>query len=455
VSSFVFKGFKAMKKTIILILLLLISATISYAANCRVTRADDRNNPVCLAGDCSLREAVADTDCASVDFSLDLVDVPLLLTMGEINIIRSITISGWGADAIVISPNNVSRVFTTAAGTAVAIGGVTLVSGNGAGAAEPHNGGAIRALGSLTLDGVWLKGNTATGMGSAVAFEGPGPSLVRNSTFSDNTGPAITGAAVAIKSGAGQVDIYNSTVTANTAGGIYFAGAIVKLVNSTVTGGSGPGIYIGGMANLDLGNSIALDICRCSTLGGMISRGNNIVSAASGSSQLTFHASDLVGVNPLLGLLRNNGGSTRTLALLPGSPGIDAGNNTLAADAGLTTDQRGHLRFFDGDGSGSSIADIGAFEFGAANAAALVSVSGRVLTASGMPVRSMSVSITDLQGNTRHAFTSSLGWFTFDQLPGGRVYNISISSKRYHAPDRVVAGQDQIDTDIIATPLGK
>ena len=187
----------------------------------------------------------------------------------------------------------------------------------------------------------------------------------------------------------------------------------------------------------------------------MISRGNNIVSAASGSNPLTFDASDLVGVNPLLGPLRNNGGSTRTLALLPGSPGIDAGNNTLAADAGLTTDQRGHLRFFDGDGNGSSIVDIGAFEFGAANAAAPVSVSGRVLTASGMPVRSMSVGITDLQGNTRHAFTSSLGWFTFDQLPGGRVYNISISSKRYNAPDRVVAGQDQVDADIIATPFGK
>ena len=237
-----------MKITSLLIFVLFISANIGYAANCHVTRADDRNNPACLAGDCSLREAVADTNCASVDFSLDLVDNPLLLTMGEINITRSITVSGWGADAIVISTNNISRVFTTAAGTAVAIGGVTLVSGNGTGGGEPNNGGAIRALGSLMLDGVWLKGNTAPGMGSAVAFEGPGPSVVRNSIFSDNTGPAITGAAVAIKSGAGQVDIYNSTVTANSAGGIYFAGAMVKLVNSTVTGGSGPGIYIGGMA---------------------------------------------------------------------------------------------------------------------------------------------------------------------------------------------------------------
>jgi hypothetical protein len=177
-------------RTLLLLLFLAVSVTTSYAANCRVTRAGDRNNPACVTGDCSLREAVADTNCASVDFSLDLVDVPLLLTMGEINITRSITISGWGADAIVISTNNVSRVFTTAAGTAVAIGGVTLTGGTGIGAAEPNNGGAIRALGSLILDGVWLKGNTAPGMGSAIAFEGPGPSLVRNSTFSNNTGPA-------------------------------------------------------------------------------------------------------------------------------------------------------------------------------------------------------------------------------------------------------------------------
>ena len=42
--------------------------------------------------------------------------------------------------------------------------------------------------------------------------------------------------------------------------------------------------------------------------------------------------------------LADNGGPTQTIALLPGSPAIDAGSNALAVDAQgnpLTTDQRG------------------------------------------------------------------------------------------------------------------
>ena len=51
-------------------------------------------------------------------------------------------------------------------------------------------------------------------------------------------------------------------------------------------------------------------------------------------------AGNLVGVDPKLGPLQSNGGPTPTMALLPGSPAIDAGSNPL----GLTTDQRGSSR---------------------------------------------------------------------------------------------------------------
>src|SRR5262249_51361269 len=52
--------------------------------------------------------------------------------------------------------------------------------------------------------------------------------------------------------------------------------------------------------------------------------------------------------------LGDYGGSTRSVALLPGSPAIDAGNNALLP-AGATTDQRGLPRV-------TGRADIGAFE---------------------------------------------------------------------------------------------
>ena len=58
--------------------------------------------------------------------------------------------------------------------------------------------------------------------------------------------------------------------------------------------------------------------------------------------------------NPLLAPLGNYGGPTQTMAELPGSLAIDAGNNMLTG--GVTTDQRGENRIVNGS------VDIGAFE---------------------------------------------------------------------------------------------
>ena len=78
----------------------------------------------------------------------------------------------------------------------------------------------------------------------------------------------------------------------------------------------------------------------------------------------------------LLGPLQNNGGPTQTMALLPGSPAIDAGANTLAVDAQgnpLTTDQRGLARV-----SGADV-DIGAFEIQAPALTALSASASSVV----------------------------------------------------------------------------
>jgi hypothetical protein len=62
--------------------------------------------------------------------------------------------------------------------------------------------------------------------------------------------------------------------------------------------------------------------------------------------------------DPLLGPLQEIDGFL-IHPLLPGSPAIDAGNNAIAP----ATDKRGQMRPFDGDGSGTAVADIGAYEF--------------------------------------------------------------------------------------------
>ena len=56
-----------------------------------------------------------------------------------------------------------------------------------------------------------------------------------------------------------------------------------------------------------------------------------------------------------------DGSQMQTMALLPGSPAIDAGSNALIP-SGLTTDQRGLPRIMNGT------VDIGAFEYHPLNA---------------------------------------------------------------------------------------
>ena len=70
--------------------------------------------------------------------------------------------------------------------------------------------------------------------------------------------------------------------------------------------------------------------------------------------------------DPKLGPLTNNGGPTLTLALLPGSPAIDAGDTSLAP----ATDQRGFPR------PAGLAADFGAFEYGSVMPTLGISVSG-------------------------------------------------------------------------------
>ncbi len=85
-----------------------------------------------------------------------------------------------------------------------------------------------------------------------------------------------------------------------------------------------------------------------------ISLGYNLIQAPGSAVFTGTTVGNIYGVNPDLGPLANNGGPTQTMALLAGSPAIDAGDPNLT---GLpATDQRGLPRTTHGH------LDIGAYE---------------------------------------------------------------------------------------------
>ena len=91
---------------------------------------------------------------------------------------------------------------------------------------------------------------------------------------------------------------------------------------------------------------------------------------------------------------------------------------------------------------------------GPSGLAAEVSVSGRVTTAAGQGVGNALVSLTDASGNARRSvFTSSFGYYRFDNVAAGGTYTIAVVSKRYNFTPRTLQVNDNLtDVDFMAVP---
>jgi len=293
----------------------------------------------------------------------------VIFTNGAVNITNS-TFSNNG------SLNTYVGAISIAAAGTVNITGSTF-SGNIGGAA---GGGAILNLGSLIITNSTFSGNSHFGSdGGGAIYNDGGTTSITGSTFSGNS---TTNQGGAILNGGGfgtsPLNIANSTFYGNTAGslgGAIHNGCIADVAcipgitgNATVTNStfSSNGAASGGNLNNNAGmialiNTIVANSSDGGNCSGTItSNGNNLESG----NICGFSASgDLVNTNPLLGPLANNGGPTQTMALIPNSLAIDAGNNAVcAASVGGPTygaggfDQRGVMR------PQGVYCDVGAFE---------------------------------------------------------------------------------------------
>ncbi len=85
-----------------------------------------------------------------------------------------------------------------------------------------------------------------------------------------------------------------------------------------------------------------------------------------------------------------------------------------------------------GAANGFSVSQAAKFTvFGQATASSNFTVSGRVLTPDGRGLKNANVILTDAPGVSRRVTTNSFGIYTFDSVPSGGNYTVSVTSKLY------------------------
>ncbi len=338
-----------------------------------------------------------------------------------------------------------------------------------------------------TIEDSVISGNTDQGLDNF------GFAVIRRSVVSNNRGvegggifngnvmyiidSAITGNIATQHGGGivtdgGQLYITNSTISGNVAGtnlllgfggGIYLAvqqsGIIgrITLTNCTIaqnqTSGNGGGFRVdtGGIAvmrNTVIADNTSINAVDKDVSGVINSEGSNLVRNTTGSSG--WIAADLLNMNPLLAPLGNNGSGTLTHALLPGSPAINAGNNSLAVDPQtmktLLHDQRGFDRI--GDGKNPQV-DIGAYE--AYFSVSPVTITGRITTYSGRGIAGSRIKIDDEQGNVFYTQTNPFGYYRLNSLIPGTTYVMTVTHKSYlfTSPQIFTADQNRADLNFI------
>ncbi len=237
--------------------------------------------------------------------------------------------------------------------------------------AKPFQGNHVISINDTTIDGTYYKRSDQIPITGIRAFDAYDQTTmqIKNSTISNTLSRQGQINAIAFRNISLQV--INSTISSNRGGyssimikreppyksfAILNSGGSLELIHSTITGNdTESAIYLEENGNVAIKNSIIskqISGAGCEAeyeiTRNTLSRGGNLLEDC-----LTENVgADLIDIDPKLGPLQNNGGATKTHALLPNSPAINAGIKLINID----TDQRGIAR---PQGAG---VDIGAFE---------------------------------------------------------------------------------------------
>jgi uncharacterized repeat protein (TIGR01451 family) len=260
---------------------------------------------------------------------------------------------------VTIDAGNQFQVFNVAAGTTATLSGLTIAHGysasNGGGIANSgtlaltsdtlsndtagSNGGGVYNAGVLTISGSTFANDWVNAAGGAI--ENVGVLTLNSSTLSNNI--ATSGGAVY---STGTLNVSDSTIADNfgmqDGGGIFNSGTLA-INGSTIAGNYGPflggGLYLSPVAHTYLSNTLVAgnsavagaDVC------GTVGSSDHDLLGTTDRTVLLASSGDLLNIEPSLAPLGNHGGPTQTMPLLPGSPGLDAGDDhpTLPGASGL------------------------------------------------------------------------------------------------------------------------
>jgi len=273
--------------------------------------------------------------------------------------------------------------------TIFSVGALTVANSKFTGNKAGDQGGGIACTaGTCALTDVVFTHNKSGNDGGACAFEDESSATLLRVTMAGNFA-ADTGGGMDSDGGA-TVTIQDSTVSGNRSrhegGGLDPSVGTVNVTNTTISGNKSAK---GGGIQLESGGVLVLDHCTIAhnkakeggglwtepgtsalvsatiiatntpfdCFGPILSNGSDLIGRQDGCIITGDTTTNIVGgpkpvkpVNPRLGPLKDNGGATKTHALLTGSPAIDAVVGTCAPAA----DQRGSPRV--------GACDIGAFE---------------------------------------------------------------------------------------------
>ena len=78
--------------------------------------------------------------------------------------------------------------------------------------------------------------------------------------------------------------------------------------------------------------------------------------------------------------------------------------------------------------------------------AAMVSVTGKILTATGGGISNVRVLMTGQTGETQTAVSNNFGYFRFNEVRVGEIYVFTVSSRRYQfsVPSQVLSVNDNV-----------